>query len=116
VTFARAIFLIAMCFGLAAAPVRAIASCTIVSAAPSCQSCCANPDAACCSDAGDSKAPALPATNTSASGDAKLLAAPVVHLLSVVPAPAVEPSSIHRQHLARIPAQPLIFKTCIRLI
>jgi hypothetical protein len=114
--FTRVLFLIALCFGLAAAPVRSLETCATVSGAPECHRCCADPNAACCAMSGRETAPTLPTKVAPTSSDAKQLVSPTLLLLGAAPLPALEPPALRRQHSARMPAQPLVFQTCIRLI
>lgn len=114
--FARFAFLFALCLGLAVVPVRALGSCAPASAAASCQRCCATPDTACCELSGGSPAPSAPSKIAPAFGDAKQLAAPALIFFGLAPLAPLEPPAVQRQQLARMPAPPLLEKTCIRLV
>ena len=113
---ARFLFLLAMFFGIALAPVQPVLACAPKVAAQECGQCCAEPAHACCvtTNAPGKALPALPAT--SHAEDGKQLAAPSLVVLCLSPTPAVECPSVQRQQATRLPARPLVDLHCIRLI
>lgn len=114
--FARLTFLLAICLGLAVAPVRPVLACESAPVANSCGHCCAAPGKSCCA-VSSGPAESLPVAPSSASSDAgKLLPAPTLYFLCLSPLPVAEQPAVHRQHAARLPVLPLLDRHCIRLI
>lgn len=117
--FLRLPLLLLCLLSLALGPVQISAACMlpVAMSEASCHACCAEDSKACC-NASDATAPVkAPVASPTQVDDGKLLAAPVLVVVGVVPTPVVErPSYYLEREAVRIPAPPRLDLICIRLI
>ena len=112
--FFRLLFLLTLCLGLATGPVRNVVNCNTLAVEMKCGGCCEEKTAGCCAkgDAPADKTPQLATTSV----DLKQAVVPVLLCLGTQPSFIIPPASTQDRALARLPVQPRVNATCIRLI
>lgn len=114
--FPRLLLWLVMVIGLAVTPVSPALSCGDTTMAKHCNSCCADMETSCCTVSSSESEPVTPAKIAPSNTDLKTVPMPVLTLLCLQPLPPVEHPAVLRQSAARLPAQPVLDLTCIRLI
>ena len=114
--FPRLLLWFAIVVGLAVTPVSPALACSDAPVPQSCQHCCADSTTGCCDISSSSNVPVEPAKVAGHSTDLKTVSMPTLSVICLQPVSAPKHPALQRHLAARLPVQPLLNLTCIRLI